>query len=73
LERNPEPPINYANAQNNLQSKMNKTRNGKLNPSRFDKNKNQVLYYYRSTVYNKMINNEDLDFSNEPDLDAICV
>ncbi len=52
---------------------MNRTRTGKLNPGRYEKQKNQVLFFYRSTVFNNMRNNIDLDLSAEPDLDAICV
>jgi hypothetical protein len=63
LERNREPPINYAN-QPNATFRMNRSRTGKLNPGRFDKQKNQVLFYYRSTIFNNMRNNVDLDLSD---------
>ena len=72
LERNREPPINYANQQNAVY-RMNRSRAGKLNPGRFDKQKNQVLHYYRLTIFNNMKQNVDLDLSDQPDLDALCV
>ena len=72
LENNREPPINYANQQNPTY-RMNRSRGGKLNAGRYDKQKNQVLYYYRLSIFNNMINNVDIDLSGEPDLDAICV
>ena len=72
LDKNREPPINYANQQNPMY-RMNRSRGGKLNAARFDKQKNLVLYYYRSTIFNNMSNNVDIDLSGEPDLDALCV
>lgn len=72
LQKNREPPINYANQQNPTY-RMNRSRAGKLNAGRFDKHKNLVLYYYRSTILNHMLNDADIDLSAEPDLDALCV
>jgi len=72
LERNKEPPAQYGSQQAGT-SKMNKQRGVKLNPGRYDKQKNLVLYYYRSTIFNSMLNNRELDLSGEPDLDTICV
>lgn len=72
LDKNREPPVQYANQQNQT-FRMNRTRAGKLNLARFDKLKNLVLFYYRSTIFNNMKNNADIDLSNEIDLDALCV
>lgn len=74
LEKNKEPPVQFAQQMSGQQIfKMNKTRNGILNASRYNKHQNQVLYYYRQTCYNNMKNKTDIDLSQEVDLDMVDV
>lgn len=54
------------------QIKLNKTRGGLVNQLRFNSKQNQVLYYFRAQCLNKMRNGEEIDLSNEMDLDTVC-
>lgn len=72
LDQNREPPQQYANKQN-AAFVMNKSRPGKLNAYRFEKQKNLILHYYRATIFNHMRNNTVIDLSQDIDLDAVCV
>lgn len=76
LDKNKEPPLQYQHGgvgqQQNVY-RMNKTRNGVLNGQRFNKQLNQVLFYFRQTCLNHMKNKSDIDLSHEVDFDAVDV